>query len=124
MNISSFSYNFDNLHVLLRSTNLSFDIIRIPETRIKTIILAPLALTLMNISLNRQLLRNVNFIVGIYIHIVIEGLVASRDAKNVSWPGLSPFRGWDNLALVFLGKFGYIMSHYFILIWLISSTLW
>ena len=123
MNISSFSYNFDNLHTFLGSTSLSFDIIGIPETRIKIIILVPLALTLMNISLNRHLLKNLNFIVGIYIHIVIVGLVVSKDAKNVSWPGLSPFRGWDNLAMAFLGKFGYI-SHHFILPWLNSSTLW
>ena len=35
MNISSLSYNFDQLHSLLSEINISFDIIKITETRLK-----------------------------------------------------------------------------------------
>ena len=35
MNISSLSYNFDQLHTLLSEINISFDVIGITETRLK-----------------------------------------------------------------------------------------
>ena len=35
MNISSCSYNFDQLHTLLSKTNISCDVIGITETRLK-----------------------------------------------------------------------------------------
>ena len=35
MNISSSSYNFDQLHTLLSEINISFDVIEITETRLK-----------------------------------------------------------------------------------------
>ena len=33
MNISSLSYNFDQLHILLSKINISFDVIRVAEIR-------------------------------------------------------------------------------------------
>ena len=38
MNISSLSYHFDNLHTLLASLELKFDILGITETRLKKIV--------------------------------------------------------------------------------------
>ena len=35
----------------------------------------------------------------------------------VSWPRLSPLRGWGNLTMAFTGKFVY-MAHHFIMLWL------
>ena len=35
MNISSLSYNFDQLHTLVSEINISFDVIGITETRLK-----------------------------------------------------------------------------------------
>ena len=34
----------------------------------------------------------------------------AEDAKNVSWPWLSPLRGWGSLTVAFTGKFEYILA--------------
>ena len=45
----------------------------------------------------------------IYIYIIIHIYCLSAEgAKNVSWPWLSPLRGWGGLTMVFTGKFVYI----------------
>ena len=36
-------------------------------------------------------------------------------AKSVSWPWLSPLRGWGSVTMAFTGKFVY-MAHHFILV--------
>ena len=48
---------------------------------------------------------------------ITAGLLVSRGCKNVSWPWLSPLRGWGSLTMAFTGKFVYI-THHFILLWL------
>ena len=35
----------------------------------------------------------------------------NEGAKNVSWPWLSPFRGWGSLTMAFTGKFVYILYY-------------
>ena len=39
----------------------------------------------------------------------------AEGAENVSWPWLSPLRGWHSLTMTSTGKFVYL-SHYFILV--------
>ena len=41
--------------------------------------------------------------------------LSAKGAKNVSWPWLSPIRGWGCLAMAFTAKFVY-MTHHFILL--------
>ena len=41
--------------------------------------------------------------------------LSAECAKNVSWPWLSPLRGWGSLTIAFTGKFVY-MAHNFILL--------
>ena len=36
--------------------------------------------------------------------------LSAEDAKNVSWPWLSPPRGWGSLTVAFTGKFEYILA--------------
>ena len=36
--------------------------------------------------------------------------LSTEDAKNVSWPWLSPLRGWGSLTVAFTGKFEYILA--------------
>ena len=40
---------------------------------------------------------------------------SAEGAKDVSWPWLSPLRGWKSLTMTFTGKFVY-MTHHFILL--------
>ena len=40
--------------------------------------------------------------------------LSAEGAKNVSWPWLSPPRGWGSLTMAFIDKFIY-MAHHFIL---------
>ena len=55
----------------------------------------------------------------IYIHTYIiytlRVCLSAEGAKNVSWPWLSPLRGWDSLTMASAGKFVY-MAHHFILL--------
>ena len=37
--------------------------------------------------------------------------LSAEGATNVSWPWLSPFRGWGSLAMSLTGKFVYIYNH-------------
>ena len=41
--------------------------------------------------------------------------VVTSNKKNVSWPWLSPLRGWGSLTMAFTGKFEY-MAHHFIML--------
>ena len=41
--------------------------------------------------------------------------MSAEGAKNVSWPWVSPLRGWGSLTMTFTGKFVY-MPHHFILL--------
>ena len=41
--------------------------------------------------------------------------MSAEGAKNVSWPWLSPLRGWGSLTMTSTGKFVY-MAHHFILL--------
>ena len=34
--------------------------------------------------------------------------LSTECTKNVFWPWLSPFQGWDSLTMAFFVKFGYI----------------
>ena len=34
--------------------------------------------------------------------------LSAEDAENVSWPWLSPLRGWGSQSMAFTGKFAYI----------------
>ena len=44
--------------------------------------------------------------------------LSAECAENVSWPWLSPLRGWGTLTMTFTGKFVY-MAHHFIMLRLI-----
>ena len=37
--------------------------------------------------------------------------LSAEGAKNVSWPWLSPIRGWGSVAMTFTGKFVYIYTY-------------
>ena len=52
MDISSLSYNFDQLHTLLSEINISFDVIRITETQLNNKHQERQTLALMDITLN------------------------------------------------------------------------
>ena len=52
---------------------------------------------------------------NIYIYIWYICLSA-EGAKNVSWPWLSPLRGWGSLTMAFTGKFVYIYIYIYIYI--------
>ena len=52
-----------------------------------------------------------HFVSWLQVCLSVEG------AKNVSWPWLSPLRGWGILTMAFTGKFVYMANH-FILLWL------
>ena len=41
--------------------------------------------------------------------------LSAEGAKDVSWPWLSPLRGWGSLTVSLTGKFVY-MAHHFILL--------
>ena len=43
--------------------------------------------------------------------------LSAEGAKNVSWPWLSPLRGWGSVTKALPGKFVY-MAHDFIVLWL------
>ena len=58
MNISSLSYDFDQLETLLSEINISFDVIRITETRPKKRTLESQTLISMDITLNTHLDRS------------------------------------------------------------------
>ena len=57
--------------------------------------------------------------VGLYTHIYtyihIRVCLSAEGAKNVSWPWLSPLRGWGSLTMASTGKFVY-MAHHFIML--------
>ena len=40
--------------------------------------------------------------------------MSAEGAKNVSWPWLSPLRGWGSLTMAFVGKFAYIYIYIYI----------
>ena len=48
--------------------------------------------------------QTIHYHIHIHIH-MYAGLLVSRGAKNVSWPWLSPLRGWGSLTMAFIGKF-------------------
>ena len=60
------------------------------------------------LSLNIYVIRRF-FFAGKYM--------SAEGAKNVSWPWLSPLRGWGSLTMTSTGKFVY-KAHHFILLWL------
>ena len=37
--------------------------------------------------------------------------LSAEGVKNVSWPWLSPLRGWGSLTMTFTGKFVYIYNY-------------
>ena len=38
-----------------------------------------------------------------------------KDARNGTWPWLSPLRGWGSLNITFSGKFAYMVHHFILL---------
>ena len=52
-----------------------------------------------------------------YIYIYMRVCLPAENAKNVSWPWLSPLQGWGSRTMSLTGKFVYL-AHYFILLWL------
>ena len=45
--------------------------------------------------------------------------LSAEGAKNVSWPWISPLRGWGSLTMAFTGKFVYIYIYIYIYIYVI-----
>ena len=41
-----------------------------------------------------------------------EVCLSPEDAKSVSWPWLSPLRGWGSLTMASTGKFVYMAHHF------------
>ena len=55
----------------------------------------------------------------IYIYIyILRVCLSAEGAKNVSWPLLSPLRGWGSLTMAFTGKFVYIYMYVYIYIYI------
>ena len=44
--------------------------------------------------------------------------LSAEGAKNVSWPLLSPLRGWGSLTMAFTGKLVYIYMYVYIYIYI------
>ena len=55
----------------------------------------------------------------IYIYIyILRVCLSAEGAKNVSWPLLSPLRGWGSLTMAFTGKFVYIYMYVYTYIYI------
>ena len=48
--------------------------------------------------------------------------LSAEGAKNVSWPWLSPLRGWGSLTMTFTSKFVYIYIYIYIYIFIIFMS--
>ena len=52
----------------------------------------------------------------IYIASYLRVCLSTESAKNVSWPWLSPLRGWGSVTMAFTCKFIYIYIYYYFII--------